>query len=194
MQSAKSPVKQGAKTSTANDARARRTRAAYHSAMHALLGRKAFDQLTVREVAAEAGTGYATFFRHYAGLEDLLDDVVSEELDALLDRTMPVFIADNTRASCETLCSYVDANRALWCSILTGGAAARVREEFIRKAHALVAQHERPGGRIPSSLAVIFATSAVLDILSWWLREGSERPVAEIAGYIDELAVAPVLK
>ena len=57
---------------TGGDARQVRSRHALHQALLALLEEKPFDQITVREISARAGTGYATFFRHYPTKEALL--------------------------------------------------------------------------------------------------------------------------
>ena len=62
----------------AGDARQVRSRRALSGALLALLEDKPFDQLTIREISAKAGTGYATFFRHFPDKEALLGDVASE--------------------------------------------------------------------------------------------------------------------
>ena len=59
--------------STVRDARAVRSARAMEAALLALLARKPLEQITIREVAAEAGVSYATFFRHHPTKEALLD-------------------------------------------------------------------------------------------------------------------------
>lgn len=162
--------------------------------MLSLLAEKAFEAITVREIAERAGIGYATFFRHYAGLEECLGDVAAEQIDQLLAHTVPLFDVADSLASCEALCAYVETEHILWHALLAGGAWPRVRATFIAKAEALVPRLGRDESDIPPDLAVIFATSGVLDILSWWLRGGMRRPPAEIAGFIDRLAVAAVVR
>lgn len=184
---------QPARRLASKDLRIERTRAALHQAFLELLAQIPFEQLTVKAVTARANTGYATFFRHYHGLDQLLADVAAKEIDQLLAQTIPVFDTVNSLRSCEALCDYVAGKHSLWRSLLTGGAWPRVREEFVAKAHDLVPATDRPPGPIPSSLAVVFATSAVLDILAWWLRDESGRPPSEIAAYINTLAVSPVV-
>ena len=60
------------------DARQVRSRSALAAALLELLEERPFDQLTIREITARAGTGYATFFRHYPDKEALLHDVAAE--------------------------------------------------------------------------------------------------------------------
>ena len=50
--------------STPDDPRIVRTRTALRQAMTELAGEAALDAITVRAIAARAGVGYATFFRH----------------------------------------------------------------------------------------------------------------------------------
>jgi len=59
------------------DARAIRTRRALREALLGLIETRAFEQITIREIAARAGIGYATFFRHHASTEALLDDLAA---------------------------------------------------------------------------------------------------------------------
>jgi AcrR family transcriptional regulator len=61
--------------STLLDARVVRTRQALRQAMTELAEDRPLEAITVRAIAARAGVGYATFFRHYADKEALLADV-----------------------------------------------------------------------------------------------------------------------
>ena len=69
----------GLRRDAPTDARQVRSRNALTGALLALIEEKPFDQLTIREITGRAGTGYATFFRHYPTKEALLADVASGE-------------------------------------------------------------------------------------------------------------------
>ena len=84
------------KDAAPTDARQVRTRKALSGALLALLEEIPFDQVTIREITARAGTGYATFFRHYPDKESLLGDVASQEIASLLSMTLPVFAASSS--------------------------------------------------------------------------------------------------
>ena len=81
---------------------------------------------------------------------------------------------------------------------MTGGAAANLREEFVRQARALASEktseHPRPQSWLPSDLAVIFGVSGTVEILAWWLEHGGSRSVEEVAGILDRLVIAPILQ
>lgn len=173
----------------------RRTRSALRDALLALLKEQSFDQLTIRDISARAGAGYATFFRHYPDKGALLDDIAASEIQELLARALPILYASDTRAACLALCSYVDEHRELWSVLLTGGAAGTLREEFLRQSRqaALEAPEQRPHSGLPRDLAVVFGASGVLEIFAWWLEHGSDHSAAEVADLLDRLVIAPIL-
>lgn len=175
------------------DARQVRSRKALNATMLALLEERPFDQITIREIAAHAGIGYATFFRHYPTKEALLGDVASEEIAELLAMTLPVLHDTNSFESTLALCRYVDGHRGLWSALLAGGAAAIVRNEFIRQARGLVEQVDEPVQWLPADLGVVHGTGATFDILAWWLGHGPQMPPEEIAPILHRLVIAPVL-
>jgi AcrR family transcriptional regulator len=177
------------------DARQVRTRAKLLRAMLTLLERGPFEAITVRALAAEAGVGYATFFRHYASKEALLDDLAADEIAGLLARAMPLLSAENSRSACVALFEAIAPRKTLWRALLAGGAAPLLRAQFIAQARALAASS--PAAALPSTcpldLRVTFATSATLEIIGWWLSQPEELPIATIAGILDRLAITPTL-
>jgi AcrR family transcriptional regulator len=175
------------------DARMVRTRAALRRALLALLERKQFDQITVRDIAAEANIGYATFFRHHGSKTDLLKDVAEEQIGKLLALAMPLLVASDTRGSCLALCKYVHEHRALWSALLTGGAAGAMREEFIRQAMQQGTAQVQSSSWLPVELGAIFGVSATVEILAWWLRRPDEFSVEAIAEIVDRLVVTPAV-
>lgn len=177
------------------DARQVRTRAKLLHAMLTLLARGPFEAITVRALAAEAGIGYATFFRHYPSKEALLDDLAADEISDLLARAMPLLSAENSRSACVALFAAISQRKTLWRALLTGGAAPLLRAQFIAQARQLAASSPASAevATCPLDLRVTFATSATLEILGWWLRQEEELPIATIAGILDRLAIAPTL-
>ncbi|MFT4057347.1 MAG: helix-turn-helix domain-containing protein [Novosphingobium sp.] len=188
----------GLKREAPTDARQVRSRQALTSALLALLEHKPFDQLTIREISARAGTGYATFFRHYPTKEALLADVAAHEIEDLLGRTIPILYAANSYESTLEVCRHVHEHAMLWSALLTGGAAGIVREEFIRQALGLAeASHSRHSW-LPSDLGTIHGTGATIDILAWWLAQGGEAPASthspeEVATILHRLVIAPLV-
>ncbi|MEA2008243.1 MAG: TetR/AcrR family transcriptional regulator, partial [Chloroflexota bacterium] len=67
------------------DRRIRRTQSLLGQALIALVLEKGYKNITIRDVTDYADIGYRTYFRHYAGLEELFIDVAQEKLDELYD-------------------------------------------------------------------------------------------------------------
>lgn len=174
-------------------ARTARTRTALRDALLALLEEQAFDSIKVKEITTRAGVGYATFFRRYGDKDALLHDLASQEIHKLLTMTLPILYSVDSEASTQALCAYVWEHRAVWRALLTGGAAAILKEEYLRQALDLAKAHSDEQAWLPDDLAVTFCVTAAIEILSWWLRQASPSPAKEVAGYLHRLAIAPVL-
>jgi AcrR family transcriptional regulator len=167
--------------STASDPRAVKSSLALQNALLGLLECKPLEQITVREIAAEAGVHYATFFRHHASKEALLDRVAAAQIDRLVALTVPVLDAVDSRAAFMALCTYVSENRTLWTALLTGGAAGAMREELLRISREIAVVRAPKDSVIPIELATSCTVSLIVETISWWL---SHKP--------DELAIERV--
>lgn len=181
------------KKAAPSDARQVRSRNALTGALLELLEEKSFDQLTIREISARAGTGYATFFRHYPTKEALLGDVATEEIAELLARAIPILNEANSYESTQALCAYVWEHRKLWSALLTGGAAAIVREEFIRQARELPDRTPSKADWLPADLGVVHGTGGTFDLLAWWLSQDSRISPKEIAEILHRLIIFPLM-
>lgn len=169
-----------------------RTRAALAEAVLSLLEEKNFDQVTVREITARAAVGYATFFRHYADKEALLNELAEQQISQLIAMTLPLLYTVDSRASTQALCAYVWEHRKLWTALLTGGAAGIMKAEFIRQAQQLAARQPGVDDGIPTELKVLIPVSSTIEILAWWLAQARPLPVQRMAETLDRLVVTPV--
>lgn len=175
--------------------RATRTRDALCKALLLLLEEKSLEQITVREITQRANVGYATFFRRYPDKEALLHDLAAQEISRLLAMTMPIFYKDDTLASTNALCQYVWENKTLWRALLTGGAAATLKEEFLQHALAIAQEFTSDTNNqvwLPNELAVTFSVTGILEILGWWLKLDSPISSEEMAEIINKLVIAPL--
>ena len=93
--------------STPADARIVRTRTALRQAMTELAELSPLDAITVRAIAARAGVGYATFFRHYADKDALLADVAEVLTRQFLQQVRPLLLQQDRRAAARSLCTFV---------------------------------------------------------------------------------------
>jgi AcrR family transcriptional regulator len=183
----------GEAPSTPTDARMVRTRAALCDALLRLIEEKPFEQVTVREITRTAEVGYATFFRHYPDKEALLNDLAAGQIGELLQHTVPVLFATDSRAAAQVLCSYVEEHHKLWAALLIGGASAVMRQEIIRQCRELAVGQPNPDTWLPGDLRIVYAAGGAIDVLAWWLEQRPRPPVERIAEILDRLVIAPTL-
>ena len=148
-----------------------RTDRALRSAFLVLLERKSLDQVTIRDICAEAGVHYATFFRHHPSKEALLDHVAADQIDRLVELTLPVEEAINHHAGFLALCTYIEDHRPLWTTLLNGGAGQAMREELLRVSRAVVAERGAQDTWLPVELATSCTVSLIVETISWWLNQ-----------------------
>lgn len=158
-------------SSRLGDARAAKSSHALQLALLALLERKPFEQVTVREIAVEAGVHYATFFRHHPTKEALLEHVATEQIHRLVALALPTLDIPDSLSGFLALCTYVSEHRTLWTVLLTGGAAATMREELLRISRSVAAEIAPKDAWIPLDLAVNCSVGLIVETLAWWLAE-----------------------
>ncbi|TXI83339.1 MAG: TetR/AcrR family transcriptional regulator [Cupriavidus sp.] len=177
--------------STASDARAVRTRDALRAALLRLLEVKSLELVTIRDIAAEAGIGYTTFFRHHPTKESLLDDLAASQLRRLITLAMPMLSNQDAFAASKTLFKYVDEERALWSTLLTGGAADALRQEFLKACLEIAQSWPNPSTWPPADLTTQLVASGTVELLAWWLRQANPVSVGELAEIYEHLIVGP---
>lgn len=181
----------GPATSSITDPRAKKSGEALRAAMLALLERKPLEQITIREIALEAGVHYATFFRHHPTKEALLDDVAADQIVRLVALTMPVLETADSHASFRALANYVNEHRALWTTLLTGGAAGAMRAEWLRVSKEVAVERAPREGWLPVELAVSCTVSLIVETISWWLAQPhGSHSVMQMAQYMERLVSA----
>jgi AcrR family transcriptional regulator len=175
------------------DLRQIRSRELLRGALLKLLEKKPLDDIVVRDITTTARVGYATFYRHYLTKEALLADLANAEVERVLRLAQPLTDSANTLAACNALCAYVDEHRALWKTLLTGGAELLVRKEFLRAAREIARTFSQPDALMPAELSIILAVSSVVELLAWWLSQAKPMPVKRVAEILDSIVIAPTV-
>lgn len=173
------------------DARVVRSRAALRAALLELLADHPLDQITIRQISARAGSGYATFFRHYPDKAALLADIAEDEIAELFARSLPMTVARDTLGSCIALCRFIDERRALWTALLAG-AAADMRAALLARAREAARDHGALAGSLPTDFRISFGVGASIELFSWWLDAGRDMTPEQMGEILDRLVVAPL--
>ena len=176
-----------------SDARVVRTREALREAMTALAAEWPLEAITVRAIAARAGVGYATFFRHYRDKDALLAEVSEALTLAFLEQVRPLLMQRDGRAAARSLCVFVSERLAIHKALLAGGSGETVRAEMLRQCMATVAHARiRPLDGPLDDLILFHLVSSILNLLVWWLRNLDEVDIDTMAEIIDRTVLAPV--
>lgn len=162
--------------------------------MLSLLQSKPFDQITVRDICAEAGVHYATFFRHHATKEALLDVTAREQIAELSQMAMAIRGGNDYQAGFRALCSYVDEHRDVFSTLLNGGAAGAMREEWLRQSHNVAEREGKVNSWLPQELGTICAATLMTETLAWWVgRPAGEYSVEQITAILTRLLTASII-
>jgi AcrR family transcriptional regulator len=181
-------------SSNSKDARALRSAFALRAAFLALLEHKALDQITIRDICAEAGVHYATFFRHHQTKEALLNAIAAEQIVQLISLTNAIRGVGNYTAGFRALCAYVEDHRALWSALLNGGAGAAMREEWIRQSRRVAANETAVNKWLPRELGTICAATLIAETMAWWVGQNDEAySVDVVAGILQRLLMSSII-
>lgn len=154
-----------------------------------LIADRSLDDISIKEICDEAGLSYPTFYRRFSGKDELLAGIATEEVRRLLTSGFTAMEAQRDRTSADAMCTYVAEHRALWRTLLTGGAADAMRQEFMRLSRGFAETHPRTNPWLPVDLAVPFVASGIFEILAWWMKQPEDYPTAKVAKLIDVLVI-----
>jgi AcrR family transcriptional regulator len=175
------------------DARVVRTREALRQAMMELAEERPLEAITVRAIAARAGVGYATFFRHYPDKDALLADVADRLIREFLQRVAPLLQERDRAAAARTMCDFVLEHLAIYKALLAGGSGETVRAEMLRQTMAtMAATRKRPPDGPFDDLILFHLVSAILNLLAWWLQNLDRIDAAAMAEVIERAVLTPI--
>jgi len=176
-----------------SDARVVRTREALREAMVELAAEHPLEAITVRAVAARAGVGYATFFRHYADKEALLSDVADVLTRDFLRQVRPLLQQRDRAGAARSLCAYVEEHLAIHQALIAGGSGGTVRAGMLHQTLETMAaaRSQKPDGPL-DDLILFHVVSAILNLLAWWLRNRDAVDRDTMAEIIERTVLTPV--
>lgn len=161
--------------------------------MTELAAESPLDAITVRAIAARAGVGYATFFRHYTDKDALLAEVSEILIREFLEQVRPLMLQQDRPAAARTLCQYVLDHLAIHRALLAGGSGETVRAEMLSRAMTVMASSRTRKADGPlDDLLLFHVVATILNLLSWWLRNLDRVDAATMAEIIERTVLTPV--
>jgi AcrR family transcriptional regulator len=152
-----------------------RTRRSLQDALFTLARLRGVDDVSVADIAEQAGVNRSTFYQHYANKETLLADaldVVADDAVSTLDAIDPM--SDETPAALLALFGHVDANAALYLRVFTepgyGEVVVRLRQR-IRQAvlDFTASSQEAVPHDVPLDLVAAGIAGTVVGVMGHWL-------------------------
>lgn len=173
------------------DRRIARTRRLLAQSLVELVNDQPYDSISIRDITEHADIGYATFFRHYEGKDDLMLDVFTRiitELEALQDSHND----DSFEQEGIRFFQHVADNASLYRSILDSNPFARKLRQHIA---AMIQKHlehhteDLQGSTIPQDIAAQHMVSSVLGLIDWWIDNQSAYTIEQMGKFYEKLTV-----
>lgn len=176
-----------------NDRRVKRTQQLLAEALIALTLEKGYEAVTIRDITDRADIGYATFFRHYADKDALLQgavEVVLADLVELLQQHAP---DEDAEAQGVLIFRYVQAHSEL-CRVLISSRGSIALLNQIRAAgvrSTLIHFQPQEESAIPAEIAANHLVAATIALIQWWLEHDMPYPPERMAMIYRDLIITP---
>jgi AcrR family transcriptional regulator len=182
------------------DLRVRRTHKLLWEALMALLGERAFEEITVTEICDHAMVHRTTFYKHYADKYALLEQGMRHMYDVLVaevNRSPGAFSVDHPPPYYIRMFIHVAEYQHFYKLMLCGEGIGRFQkllkdylaENIEAKMHAFTSPQKKIA--VPPAIQAQFLAGAVISILAWWLEQGMPHPPERMAQYVLSLHRMP---
>jgi len=175
------------------DARVRRSVEALHTALLELIEIRPLDQILLREITDRAGLSYPTFFRRFASKEELLIDIARNEVRKLMEMSAQAILRRNSQGA-QAMCEFIQMRRKLWETLLTGGAASAMRDEFLFASREMSKVTTYPRHELPVELMIGLFANGTFEVVAWWMRQGYDYPVANVIKLFNVMITDPLVR
>jgi AcrR family transcriptional regulator len=191
----------GAEELSQNDLRVRRTNQFIREALAVLLAEKAFEEITVQDIADRAFINRATFYRHYQDKYDLVIRVVNDILDELMAELVPPpahpqdVTFERPPEVWIKLFRHIQVHAQLYRLVLTEGGVGEFRRHFERIMESLFTQRLRivwersQQPRMPFEVLVGYSIASFQGMIIWWLENDTPHTPEQMALWTLQLIV-----
>lgn len=174
------------------DLRVRRTRRLLTQALIDLSAERPLEAITVRDLTERAEVGYATFFRHYTSIEDLLRGAV-DDLRTELFALLPPLAGDAPEQAGALVFQHVQAQPGLYRLLLGTERSLGLLDQIIDiGVKGLLDTFEaRPDAHVPVEVAAHHFIRSFLNLIDWWLRQDQPHSPERMGEIYRELILRP---
>ena len=158
------------------DPRVRRTHRLLRDALVALILKKDFASISIKEITERADVAYITFFRHYESIDQLLMEVLDEGLGELLTRIETLAKqsdASNLETEGRLIFEYIGQKADLFRILFKSQSVTRVRKKVLRNIATIFQKSCAPLTRSNNPVTVNILSNhiatSLLALIEWWL-------------------------
>jgi AcrR family transcriptional regulator len=183
----KTPVEQA-------DLRVRRTHKLLWEALMAELSKRAFEEITVKDICERAMVHRTTFYKHYEDKYALLEQGMRQMYDALVaqEEHLPpsAFSVEHPPPYFIRLFEHVAQHQQFYKLMLCGEGVGRFQKlvkEYIAEVAEDKVRELIPADQhfaFPPAMHVQFVAGAVLSLLAWWLENDMPLSPHQMAQYL----------
>jgi AcrR family transcriptional regulator len=174
-----------------DDRRVLRTHRLLKQALIELTEEKTYEEITIRNITDQADIGYATFFRHYDGKDDLMLEMFTEIINEI--ESLPADHGDRYfEQEGYLLFGHIAENQSLYRSILDSQNFTRKFREHSKK---MVSEHiEKHIDHIstpsfPVEIAAQHMVSSLIGLIDWWLANDLFCTIERMAAIYERLII-----
>ncbi|MCC6804379.1 MAG: TetR/AcrR family transcriptional regulator [Anaerolineae bacterium] len=167
------------------DPRIVRTCALLRNALIELIADRGFASLTIQDVTRQAGLHRTTFYLHYTGLHELLEDCTKTLFSEVRTEIYRVWDKQQDSAALEPVVEnvlhHLERHEAFYRTLLGKQGDPLFRELFQALLSELIFEPitqntSREGISYPLEMTLQFYSTGFIGIASWWLEKG--RPIS----------------
>lgn len=176
----------------ATDPRVQRTQERLRQAMADLIVQRGYDSITIRDLAAAAGVGYATFFRHYPTKDALLLDLLQRSILDLA-RLLPPGVGADPAEEGRVIFAHAAQHDQLYHILLRGEGTlallAEVQAAAVAEVMGRFAGQREPA--IPLEILAHHLVASIIALIGWWLQRGQPYPPQHMGQIYAEMIMRP---
>ena len=182
------------------DRRVQRTREALHQALIALVLKKGYDAITVKDIIEQANVGRSTFYAHYSDKDELLKGGMSDLRKFLMAYQKTAMASPSSPRLAFSLGLFEHA--ADYRHVYRAMVGKRAGSVVLNRLRALLAELVKvelvamalpPSFRdVPQTALVDYLVGSLISVLTWWVDEKGSRPPAQADAIFRRLALASI--
>lgn len=176
-----------------NDRRIVRTHDLLAKALIELTLEHGYDAVTIRDITERADVGYATFFRHYADKEALLQEVLHVFVEELTEKVSNSGSGTDAEEEGRVIFEYIFQHSTL-CRLLLASKGTSAIIKTVEQSRPMTNRlHEQrmAEAKVPIEIALNHWLAATIALIDWWLQHEMPYTPAQMGEIYRKLIVLP---